>query len=232
MDFIEDFRRLRALKKKGLAERVSDPFVGQLFKKVGVFFPSLERGELPAPTLETSQIPAPSRPPQTPKARVTNGELPGLVLKRDLVEGVGVLVAFVAEIPRDFCESEEGGLLSKMIKALPFEKGETVRILFDRRLGREEIGRTIIRDLCKLRPRAVVTLGALATNLSLGRKERLSLVHGKELELSVPGENGQASFPCFPVFHPDFLHINPSMKRTAWHDLQKVAGFLGKKISD
>ena len=158
-------------------------------------------------------------------------ELPGLLFKRDLIAGVGVLVAFVAEIPSDFCESEEGGLLSKMIAALPFEKGETVRILFDRHLGREEIGHTIMRHLGELRPRAVVTLGALATNLTLGRKERLSLVHGKELKLSLSGENGPTNLPCFPVFHPDFLHINPNMKRTAWLDLQRMAEFLGKKIS-
>ena len=31
-----------------------------------------------------------------------------------------------------------------------------------------------------------------------------------------------------PIFHPDFLKINPKMKRTAWDDLQKVMRMIGK----
>ncbi len=233
MDFAEDFRRLRTLGKSGLAARVEGPFVGQLFKKVNFSFPALENGELaaapvdwPAPSPSPSPLAPPRSAPVWPKGN-------DLIQAEDLVEGQGVLVAFVAETPKDFGGPGEGGLLSRMIGALPFAPGEAVRILFDRDRAREDILRAIGRHVWELSPRAIVTVGAYATNLCLGRKERLSLVHGKELALSWQIPGGQtAAFPCFPIFHPDYLQINPNMKRTAWADLQRVAEFLRKKISD
>ena len=133
---------------------------------------------------------------------------------------------FLATTPRDI--KEEGGLLSKMINAMPLEKGEGVRILFDQE-NEDKIWQEIEGDLYLTRPRALVSFGAFATHLILSqirkneRRERLASVHGKKFILTLPARKGGSALDiaCFPVFHPDFLRINTNMKRTAWMDLAK-----------
>ena len=51
-----------------------------------------------------------------------------------------------------------------------------------------------------------------------------SNIHGQFFEK----QYGDTAFSLMPVFHPDFLVINPNMKRTAWADLQKVMERVGK----
>jgi uracil-DNA glycosylase family 4 len=68
----------------------------------------------------------------------------------------------------------------------------------------------------------VISLGAMATNVILGRKERLSRIHGQEFQLNLQSSAKETKLVVFPVFHPDILQINPNMKRSAWLDLQKV----------
>ena len=74
------------------------------------------------------------------------------------------------------------------------------------------------------RPKVVVTLGATITNILLGKREKLSTIHGQFFEKSL----GDCNYTLMPIFHPDFLTINPNMKRTAWIDLQKVMERIGK----
>jgi uracil-DNA glycosylase family 4 len=73
-------------------------------------------------------------------------------------------------------------------------------------------------------PKIVVSLGATVTNILLGKREKLSTIHGQFFEK----QQGVCNFSLMPIFHPDFLIINPNMKRTAWIDLQKVMGRIGK----
>ena len=74
------------------------------------------------------------------------------------------------------------------------------------------------------RPKVVVSLGATVTNILLGKREKLSTIHGQFFEK----RQGECNFSLMPIFHPDFLIINPNMKRTAWIDLQKVMERIGK----
>jgi DNA polymerase len=74
------------------------------------------------------------------------------------------------------------------------------------------------------RPKVVVSLGATITNILLGKREKLSGIHGQFFEKTI----GECTFSLMPVFHPEFLLINPNMKRTAWIDLQKVMERIGK----
>lgn len=75
----------------------------------------------------------------------------------------------------------------------------------------------------------IVTMGAFTTNTALGKKERLSKIHGRPFEKTYWQQDVEQKLQVtlFPVFHPDILQINPNMKRSAWLDLQKVMKFVG-----
>ncbi len=230
--FFHNLRTQREAFLKGDNAR-SRSFSFQLFKKANWYFSFLREAsqrELQSSVKMINETSSKQGLPCVSKISFEGGFSSSLQ-KQDLVGGQEVLVVFLGETPKDFKGSSDGGLLSKMMGAMQFEPGEAVRIFLDKELSQEETWTLVSSDLLRLKPKAVVALGAYATNLSLGRKERLSLVHGKEFPLSLPlGEAETVVIPCFPVFHPDILQINPNMKRSAWIDLQKVADYLGKKV--
>ena len=78
--------------------------------------------------------------------------------------------------------------------------------------------------LASFRPRVVVVLGSVALEMLVGRRERLSQIHGTFMPLHYSG----GSCTMMPIFHPDFLLINPAMKRPVWQDLQKVMRLLAE----
>jgi len=82
----------------------------------------------------------------------------------------------------------------------------------------------LLNIILEKRPRIVVSLGATVTNILLGRREKLSTIHGQFFDKAID----QCNYSLMPLFHPDFLIINPNMKRTAWIDLQKVMERVGK----
>jgi DNA polymerase len=109
-----------------------------------------------------------------------------------------------------------------MIGALNLPQNKVSRLLLDR-TGDDNLA--LIRErLIETSPRAVVTLGAYATNLLTSKKTKLSSIHGQEQKYTYEG----CVYSFFPVFHPDYLNINPNMKRTAWNDLKLVLEFLSK----
>ena len=127
----------------------------------------------------------------------------------------GVLVAFVGERP------QEEALLERMVGAMKFGSGEAV-VIFSNRPDQ------CFKEIVSASPEVVVTLGASTLKLLRGRRERLSLVHGRVFDGNIQTKDGQATFKLVPVFHPDILAINPAMKRAAWSDLQKVFPLVGK----
>ena len=127
----------------------------------------------------------------------------------------GVLVAFVGERPAD------EGLLERMMGAMKFAPGETAVIFSDR-------PEKCFQEIISVSPRVVVALGASSLSLLLGRRERLSMAHGKIFDGKVKSRGNDSTFKLIPVFHPDILAINPAMKRVAWSDLQKVFSLGGK----
>ncbi len=113
-------------------------------------------------------------------------------------------------------------LLHKMIQAMGLAKGAVKRLPFNENTDDRK---QLIVSISKARPKIVVSLGAIVTNILLEKKEKLSGIHGQLLPLGSDGWN------CLlvPLFHPEFLLINPNMKRTAWNDLQKVMEYLKKE---
>ena len=128
-------------------------------------------------------------------------------------------MAFVGNRPR------EQALLEKMVGAMKFAEGETAVIFSDH-------PRQCFKEILSVSPKVIVTLGASALNLLLGRRERLSLVHGKTFECLIQSkELSSGNFPLIPIFHPDILAINSDMKRAAWQDLQHVFPMVGRTVA-
>lgn len=71
-----------------------------------------------------------------------------------------------------------------------------------------------------VRPKFLITLGANAFRFMTNSRSRLSSVHGKinEIELAVEGD--QFNLKVLPTFHPDYILINPKIKKTVWEDFQ------------
>lgn len=132
---------------------------------------------------------------------------------------------------------ETGELLSKMIVAMKIPQ-DKVGITLLRKcyspveeefsdVMLESCRNHFISELSLLRPKVVVTLGAVATNAVLNKKQRLSTVHGVFHSSTLKQEEVELhKFQVVPLFHPEFLLINPKMKKTAWVDLQKIMSFL------
>jgi len=155
----------------------------------------------------------------------------------NLQEGVKILFVGEKKIDdlKDFdegihwsAEATEKDLLGKMIHAMKLKSGEFVRTFL---VGEsQDCLETICLEIEALKPDVVISLGALATNILLGKKERLSHVHGEFFTRSYKfSDRDEVLFKVVPIFHPDFLEITPTMKRTAWTDLQKVMEFLDEK---
>ena len=51
------------------------------------------------------------------------------------------------------------------------------------------------------------------------------MVHGKVLEI----EHKSQTINLVPLFHPEYLLINPNMKRKVWNDLQEIIKKLHQK---
>lgn len=119
-------------------------------------------------------------------------------------------------------------LLDKMILAMRIPNAKVTSVLVQSELDQFD---ELVVGLHESKPRFVVSLGAVATNLLLGRKEKLTRVHGQFFPLKIERNGITSEFMLMPLFHPDFLLINPNMKRTAWLDLQKIMSELGISIA-
>lgn len=135
----------------------------------------------------------------------------------------------------DTYQNEGEDLLHKMILAMNLKSSEFERLPLDLKL--EEIldleanlitphssYENLLNVIREKSPEFVISLGATITNIILGRREKMSAIHGRFFDLEAQGWK----YKFMPIFHPDFLLINPNMKRTTWIDLQKVMEYLGQ----
>lgn len=137
-------------------------------------------------------------------------------------------VIFVCEKPGDMLDDNPGqDILSKMIVAMKLEKSDYMRIFINKESDNAfEVWQQIINKFMNRTQLTVVSMGAFTTNTLIGKKERLSKIHGKQIVYSYKRDDNILELSLFPVFHPDILKINPNMKRSAWIDLQKVMKHL------
>lgn len=123
---------------------------------------------------------------------------------------------------------EAGQLLTKMIKAMGYERKEVYicnvlkcRPPGNRNPATEEIASCspfLLRQVKALAPKAIVALGTFAAQTLLGSKEPISRLRGHFHDYH--------GIPLMPTFHPAFLLRSPEKKREVWADLQKVMELL------
>lgn len=77
----------------------------------------------------------------------------------------------------------------------------------------------LLRQIEMVAPRAIVTLGAVATRALCGDDLSITRVRGKWRR--------HGSIPVMPTFHPAYLLYNPAEKRLVWEDIQLVMKELG-----
>lgn len=123
---------------------------------------------------------------------------------------------------------EAGQLLTKMIQAMGYERGEVYicnvlkcRPPENRNPAPDEIARCepfLLRQVQTIAPKAIVALGTFAAQTLLGSKEPISRLRGKFHDYH--------GIALMPTFHPAFLLRSPEKKREVWGDLQQVMKIL------
>lgn len=124
---------------------------------------------------------------------------------------------------------KSGQLLTKMIKAMGYERTEVYianivkcRPPFNRNPNPDEakccLG-YLNRQIELIKPKVLVLLGAVPLRFLL-EKSGIKRLHGYWHEYM--------GVKTMPTFHPAFLLRDPTQKKYAWDDLQKVMKFVGK----
>lgn len=127
----------------------------------------------------------------------------------------------LSEEERASAPSEQ--LLDRMISAMKIDRDSYEKLVIE--AGEREL---FLKHLSEREVEVVVPMGAVATNLVLGKQERISVVHGKFFDKELTYKNNQVrQFKIVPVFNPEMILINPSMKLSTWNDLQKIMEHLG-----
>lgn len=210
-------------------EPLAHTFEGALFKDSAWPFAFDESVTTESAVKKTpASAAAPAATPAKPAAKVE----PKVALKADALS----LVLFVGD---SYVEASGDDLLGKMIVAMKLRAGEFNRVAFNEKL--EDVNDLaknltepsvetveLLEQIKKFKPNIVVSLGATVTNILLGKREKLSGIHGQFFDKTLTLNNESYTYQVMPIFHPDFLIINPNMKRTAWIDLQKVMERVGK----
>ena len=152
-----------------------------------------------------------------------------------------------------------GQLLTKIIEVMGLKRGDVYisNIVMCRPPNNrnpepdeiEECMPFLLKRISVIKPKIIVTLGAIATKAMLATEVPISKIRGKFLDwpsealspslskegssasppLLKGGEGGFELPPCklLPTYHPAFLLRNPAMKRPVWEDMQKVMKELG-----
>jgi uracil-DNA glycosylase family 4 len=135
-----------------------------------------------------------------------------------------------------YLNEESEALLDKMISAMKLKQCDYFKSsLISPKLKREDVKRELTWDSDKndesfkhfiklvesFNPHFIVTLGAGSSKMLLGKDFKLNSSHGKfYFKQFHPTVNIQNI--VVPIFHPEFLSINPSMKKSTWEDLQVI----------
>jgi hypothetical protein len=149
--------------------------------------------------------------------------------KQDQYKGGKVSVLFLGDTysPENYGDEED--MLAKMIGAMKLGGDEYCRLYYDPDFPEETYFHAFFQELAMYKPDYVVSMGATITNLLLRKQNRLTKVHGNFYKIKLIDQNSQeVDFEMLPIFHPEYLKVNTSMKKNTWEDLQKLMKRLGK----
>ena len=119
--------------------------------------------------------------------------------------------------------TESREMFKKMIDAMNISSSDHVVLEFSKEdLEDKHFSQNFSKQVCSYNPNIVVCFGSFSSGIFLGKNQRLGQIHGQFFVKSFSTDTGEYSMKIVPIFHPDFLCINPNMKRPAWLDLKKV----------
>lgn len=122
-------------------------------------------------------------------------------------------------------EVEESKLLKKMIEAMKLSLDEvwiTACSASSDIFSKDESDRIIHSEILYFNPKVIITLGAIATHYFMQKNTRLSLVQSEYFSYSIEYKDKITDYSYMPMFHPEYLLINPNMKRKSWEGMQKL----------
>ncbi len=124
-------------------------------------------------------------------------------------------------------KDEKWLLLGKMLKSMGPERiAFSLGVEFDEQTKEIKHDR-FYREYRALKPKLILAIGATASNMLLLKRERLSQIHGQIFSNELQFSDGiEATCFFMPIYHPDFLLINPNMKRATWEDMKLAMLFL------
>jgi uracil-DNA glycosylase family 4 len=114
-------------------------------------------------------------------------------------------------------EGSAAMLFEKMIAAMKLNP-QDVYISATQSVDEEDRFDLLKNEIQIIQPNLIISLGAVATNKLIDKKERLSRVHGQFYEFMIE----EKTHTLMPLFHPEYLLINPNMKKLAWEDMQQA----------
>ncbi len=120
----------------------------------------------------------------------------------------------VLQSSEDFFSTEANCLFLKMIQAMGLSQNDYSVAL----INSSKDWKSLLVNSC---PQIVALLGA-STTLAILEGEKLSKVRGQIIPKTFYVQDKTHQTKVVSLFHPDFLLINPAMKRTAWIDLQLI----------
>lgn len=217
-------------------DALSKSFAGDLFKGAGWFFGLSPFGELEASATAVNEKIIDEKPVKLDSSE-NKAELPQyLSIPSKAATNYKYKVLFLGDTSQ---ASSEDDLLGKMIQAMKLDQSEYLRFLFDDQLEKvEDLAENLLNPssaskklfdfISDNNAQVVVTLGATTTSVLTGKRQKLSNIHGQFFPLSLPSYSFSSPIQLVPIFHPDYLKINPNMKKTAWIDLQEVMKVIGK----
>ncbi len=126
-------------------------------------------------------------------------------------------------------ESEQ--MLARMIAAMKLDPQDYVMAPFKRQVDHpleDEHWQSLLGELFEHRPRVVFLMGANVTATFMGKKERISKLHGQVVRRDFKLGSEVRSLSLMPIFHPEYLLINSGMKRAAWEDFQRAMELMEK----
>lgn len=175
------------------------------------------------------------------KSEVTQFEIRPELATTAVVEGGGqgrtdIKCAFIghrlgAEWGEYDLHPESEQMLARMIAAMKLNSDDYVMSPFKRQIdhpAQDEHWQSLLKDLFDHRPRVVFLMGANVTATFMGKKERISKLHGQVIRRDFKLGTEVRSLNLMPIFHPEYLLINSSMKRAAWEDFQHAMELMEK----
>ncbi|BCB02277.1 DNA polymerase [Bacillus sp. KH172YL63] len=143
--------------------------------------------------------------------------------------------------------SREGIYITSAVRSRPYKivpkqtrDGEIIHKKYNRAPNaKEQLAHAPILDyeICHIQPELIVTLGNIGLQRLLGKRYKISNVHGELIHSPVrrlvdpEGDEwtvSEETYRIFPTYHPASIFYNRSLEKEIYKDLDVLKGIIGK----